>query len=518
VTDATRSGPARTDPGAVEAGPVKDPPGPVAAVVVLAAGGGTRMRSATPKVLHPIGGRSMLGHVLAAAEDVRPDEVVVVVGHGREQVGPHATQCLPSARIAVQDQQQGTGHATGVGLDQVPAREGTVLVVMGDTPLLTGQTLRRLAGASTAGGDAVTILTVELADPTGYGRVLRDASGTPVEVVEHKDATPDQLAVREVNSGMYAFDLGYLRSALDRVGSDNAAGEAYLTTVVALARADGRRVGAVPVADPWDCEGVNDRAQLARAGAELNRRVLTGWMRAGVTVVDPGTTWVDVDVELSPDVTLLPGVQLHGRTRVGAGAAIGPDSTLADVTVGAGATVVRTHGSGASLGAGATVGPFAYLRPGTVLGERGKIGTYVETKNSRIGPDAKIPHLSYVGDAEVGEGTNLGAGTITANYDGVAKHRTEVGRHCRTGSHNVFVAPVRIGDGAATGAGAIVRRDVSPGALAVSGGPQRQLDGWVLRRRAGSPAADAAAAAQESPGMRQTGESAPSPPDEGTRS
>jgi bifunctional UDP-N-acetylglucosamine pyrophosphorylase/glucosamine-1-phosphate N-acetyltransferase len=487
-------------------------------VVVLAAGGGTRMRSATPKVLHAIGGRSMLGHVLAAAAAVEPDDVVVVVGHGREQVAPHVTQCLPRARTAVQDRQLGTGHATGVGLDALAARAGMVLVVMGDTPLLTGQTLRRLAAAHAASGDAATILTVELDDPTGYGRVLRDASGAPGEIVEQKDATPDQLAVREVNSGMYAFDVAYLRSALERVGSDNAAGEAYLTTVVALARADGRGVGAVAVDDPWDCEGVNDRVQLARAGAELNRRVLTGWMRAGVTVVDPASTWVDVGVALAPDVTLLPGVQLHGGTSVGPGATIGPDSTLDDVTVGPGATVVRTHGSGATLGAGSTVGPFAYLRPGTDLGERGKIGTYVETKNSRIGPGAKVPHLSYVGDAEIGEGTNIGAGTITANYDGVAKHRTVVGRHCKTGSHNVFVAPVHIGDGAVTGAGAVVRRDVSPGALAVSGGPQRQFDGWVLRRRAGTAAADAAAAAPESPGIVQTGGAAPRPPDEETRS
>ena len=279
--------------------------------------------------------------------------------------------------------------------------------------------------------------------------------------------------------------------------------------------------------DAWETEGVNDREQLARLGAELNRRVLAGWMRAGVTVVDPATTWVDVDVELAPDVTLLPGVQLHGSTRVGEGATIGPDSTLDDVTVGPGASVVRTHGSGAVVGARARVGPFAYLRPGTDLSERGKIGAYVETKNARIGPGAKVPHLSYVGDAEIGEGTNIGAGTITANYDGVAKHRTVVGRHCRTGSHNVFVAPVNIGDGAVTGAGAVIRRDVPPGALAVSGGPQRHYDGWVLSRRPGTPGAEAAAAAPDNPGIGHAGGTEPpprhasppaNPPDEGTSS
>jgi bifunctional UDP-N-acetylglucosamine pyrophosphorylase / glucosamine-1-phosphate N-acetyltransferase len=493
-------------------------PDAVAAVVVLAAGGGTRMRSDRPKVLHEIGGRSLLGHVLAAVGGVTPDEVVVVVGHGRDQVADHARQCLPSARTVVQDQQLGTGHATAIGLGAVSADEGVVLVVMGDTPLLTAGTLRRLAAAR-AGGDAVTLLTVEADDPTGYGRVIRDDAGAVVAVVEQKDATPEQLAVREINSGIYAFDLGYLRAALGRVGTDNAAGEVYLTSVVALARADGRGVGAVGVADPWESAGVNDRVQLAGLGAELNRRLLVDWMRAGVTVVDPATTWVDVGVELATDVTLLPGVQLHGSTRVGPGATIGPDSTLLDVVVGAGASVVRTHGSGATLAPGTTVGPFAYLRPGTELAERGKIGTFVETKNSRIGPGAKVPHLSYLGDAEVGEATNIGAGTITANYDGVAKHATVVGRHCKTGSHNVFVAPVRIGDGAATGAGAVIRRDVAPGALAVSGGPQRQLDGWVLSRRAGTPAAEAAAAARETPDIGQTGTAAPpSPPDEGTRS
>ena len=490
----------------------------VAAVVVLAAGGGTRMRSATPKVLHQIGGRSLLGHVLAAAEAVDPQEIVVVVGHGRDQVSAHVEQCLPAARTVVQDQQLGTGHAAGVGLDAVSAAEGVVLVIMGDTPLLSAGTLRRLAGAH-ADGDAVTLLTVEAADPAGYGRVIRDESGVPLAVVEQKDASPEQLAVREVNSGMYAFDVAYLREVLGRVGTDNAAGEVYLTSVVALARADGRGVGAVPVADPWESAGVNDRVQLAGLGAELNRRVLVGWMQAGVTIVDPATTWVDVGVELAPDVTLLPGVQLHGSTRVGAGATIGPDSTLRDVVVGPGASVVRTHGAGATLGADSTVGPFAYLRPGTDLSERGKIGTYVETKNARIGPGAKVPHLSYVGDTEVGEGTNIGAGTITANYDGVDKHRTVVGRHCRTGSHNVFVAPVRIGDGAVTGAGAVIRRDVPPGALAVSGGPQRQFEGWVLSRRGGTPGAEAAASASDTGDIGQTGGAAtPNASDEGTRS
>jgi len=244
-------------------------------------------------------------------------------------------------------------------------------------------------------------------------------------------------------------------------------------------------------------EGANDRAQLAALGAELNRRILTRWMKDGVTVADPATTWVDVTVELARDVTLLPGVQLHGATSVGEDAVIGPDTTLTDVTVGEGATVVRAHGSGAVVGPGASVGPFAYLRPGTVLGARGKIGTFVETKNARIGEGAKVPHLSYAGDAEIGEGANIGAGTIFANYDGVEKHRTTVGRHAKTGSNNTFIAPVTIGDGAVTGGGTVVRRDVPPGALAVSTGPQRHIEDWVLQKRRGTAAAEAAEQALE---------------------
>jgi bifunctional UDP-N-acetylglucosamine pyrophosphorylase/glucosamine-1-phosphate N-acetyltransferase len=300
-----------------------------------------------------------------------------------------------------------------------------------------------------------------------------------------------------VNSSIYAFDGDFLAEALTRVTNNNAKGEYYLTDVVAIARADGRSVGAHLTLDVAQTEGANDRAQLAALAATLNRRTLDRWMRDGVTIVDPSSTWVDVTVSLEPDVTLLPGVQLTGATVVEEDAVVGPDCTLKDVEVGRGAKVVRTHGELAVVGAGATVGPFSYLRPGTVLGVAGKIGAFVETKNAQIGDGAKVPHLSYVGDATVGDGTNIGAGTVFANYDGVAKHRTEVGRHARTGSNNTFVAPVTIGDGAVTGGGTVVREDVPPGALAVSAGEQRNLEGWVLRRRPGTPAAEAAARAQQ---------------------
>jgi bifunctional UDP-N-acetylglucosamine pyrophosphorylase/glucosamine-1-phosphate N-acetyltransferase len=479
-------------------------PSTPAAVVVLAAGEGTRMRSATPKVLHPVGGRSLLGHALHAAAGAGPDHLVVVVGHGREEVGTHCQQIGAElgreVRTAVQDRRRGTGHAVAVGVASLPAAAtGTVLVSYGDVPLLDAPTLRALVAEHDDAGHAVTLLTAEMDDPTGYGRVVRDDMGGVVAIVEQADASLDQLAITEVNSGVYAFDLGVLRAALAGLGTDNAQGELYLTDVVAVAHRDGLSVGAVELADPWLVAGVNDRVQLAAVGAEINRRVLDRWMRAGVTVVDPRSTWVDVGVRLAQDVTLLPGTQLHGTTSVGEAATVGPDSTLTDVVVGARASVVRTHGSNSVVGPETSVGPFAYLRPGVELAERGKIGTFVEVKNSRIGTGSKVPHLTYVGDATIGEGSNIGASSVFVNYDGVSKHRSVVGDHVRTGSDNTFVAPVTIGDGAYTGAGTVVREDVPPGALAVSSGPQRTIDGWVGRRRPGTAAAEAAARAAGPP-------------------
>jgi len=466
-------------------------------VIVLAAGAGTRMRSSKAKVLHELGGRSLLGHALAAARAAEPDTVVVVVGHQRDQVSEHALAFDADVRIAIQAEQRGTGHAVQMALQGLDDRHGTVVVTSGDVPLLAAETLTALVSDQSAGGHAVSLLSAELPDPSGYGRVLRDDSGAVTAIREHRDASPDELSIEEVNAGSYAFDAHFLATALEQVGTSNAQGEVYLTDVIALAVGQGRTVSAVVCADVWQTEGVNDRVQLARLGAELNRRTLERWMRAGVTVVDPASTFVDVTVELAPDVTLLPGTQLHGSTTVREGAGIGPDTTLIDTVVGPDATVVRTHGTGAELGPGVVVGPFAYLRPGTRVSEGGKVGTFVETKNALLGPNAKVPHLSYVGDAEVGEGANIGAGTIFANYDGVEKHRTVVGRYCKTGSGNVFVAPVTIGDGAVTGAGTVVRRDVPPGALAVSASTQRHLEGWVARKRPDSPAAKAAAAADD---------------------
>lgn len=454
------------------------------------------MRSATPKVLHRIGGRSLLGHVLATARDLSPERIAVVVRHEREQVAAHVRELDPDAVIADQDEVPGTGRAVECGLAALDEAgtglDGPVVILAGDVPLLDAGTLTALLEAHQTDGNAVTVLTTNLTDPSGYGRVVRGADGQVTKIVEQKDATADELEISEINSSVYVMQAGVLRSALGRLDRDNAQGEVYLTDVIALARADGGAVRAVATDDPVLVEGVNDRVQLATLGAELNRRVVTAWMESGVTVVDPATTWIDVQVQLEQDVTLLPGTQLHGGSRVATGAVIGPDSTLTDVVIGAGATVTRTHGSQAQIDDDATVGPFTFLRPGAHLGRRGKLGAFVEVKNSEIGAGSKVPHLSYIGDATIGEESNIGAASVTVNYDGEHKHRTVIGSHARTGADNMFVAPVQVGDGAYTGAGTVVRRDVPAGALGVSGGSQRNIEGWTISRRPGSAAAEAA--------------------------
>ncbi|MFD1531115.1 bifunctional UDP-N-acetylglucosamine diphosphorylase/glucosamine-1-phosphate N-acetyltransferase GlmU [Pseudonocardia aurantiaca] len=473
-----------------------------AAAIVLAAGDGTRMRSSVPKVLHPIAGRSLLGHAVHAVAALEPEHLVVVVGHGREQVrdtveGLSAELARP-VLTAEQEKRLGTGHAVRCGIDALPAGvTGPILVTYGDVPMLEPATLTELLREHAGSGAAITLLTTELPDPSGYGRVLRESDGTVTRIVEDADATPEQRTVREVNSGVYAFDGEFLTTALGRLRSANSQGELYLTDLVQIAHDDDTDVRAVPCPDGWQVRGVNDRVQLAETHAELNRRLLQQWMLAGVTVVDPASTWLDVQVRLEPDVVLHPGTQLHGATSVAGGAEIGPDTTLTACEIGAGAVVVRTHGTGALIGPGASVGPFAYLRPGTRLGERGKIGTFVEVKNAEIGAGSKVPHLTYVGDATIGEHSNIGASSVFVNYDGVHKHRTVVGSHVRTGSDNTFVAPVQVGDGAYTGAGTVLREDVPPGALAVSAGSQRTIEGWVARKRPDTPAAEAAARATE---------------------
>ncbi|WP_328506997.1 bifunctional UDP-N-acetylglucosamine diphosphorylase/glucosamine-1-phosphate N-acetyltransferase GlmU [Streptomyces sp. NBC_00391] len=465
-----------------------------AAVVVLAAGEGTRMKSATPKVLHSICGRSLVGHVLAAARELDPENLVVVVGHAREKVTAHLAEVDPGVRTAVQAEQNGTGHAVRMGLEELGGVvDGTVVVVCGDTPLLTGATLRQLAATHSADGNAVTVLTAEVPDATGYGRIVRDGvSGAVTAIVEHKDATESQRAIREINSGVFAFDGQLLADALGKVRTDNSQGEEYLTDVLGILREAGHRVGASVAGDHREIAGINNRVQLSEARRILNDRLLTEAMLAGVTVIDPATTWVDVTVTFEQDSLVHPGTQLLGTTHLAEGAEVGPNSRLKDTRVGAGARVDHTVADGAEVGPQATVGPYAYLRPGTRLGLKSKIGTYVETKNASIGEGTKVPHLSYVGDATIGDHTNIGAASVFVNYDGEHKHHTTVGSHCKTGSDNMFVAPVTVGDGAYTAAGSVITKDVPPGSLAVARGQQRNIEGWVARKRPGSAAAKAA--------------------------
>lgn len=479
------------------------------AVLVLAAGPGTRMRSDTPKVLHTIAGRSMLSHSLHAVAKVAPRHLVVVLGHDHQRIAPLVAGLAESmgrtVDVALQDRPLGTGHAALCGLSALPDDyAGIVVVTSGDTPLLDSDTLAGLIAAHTAAPAAVTVLTTTLGDPGGYGRILRTQDNEVMAIVEHADATPSQREIREVNAGVYAFDVAALRSALGRLSSDNAQQELYLTDAIAILRGDGQAVHARHIDDSALVAGVNNRVQLAELGAELNRRIVAAHQMAGVTFVDPATTWIDVDVTIGRDTVIHPGTQLLGRTRVGGHCVVGPDTTLTDVTVGDGASVVRTHGASSSIGDGATVGPYTYLRPGTVLGADGKLGAFVETKNSTIGAGTKVPHLTYVGDADIGEHSNIGASSVFVNYDGESKSRTRIGSHVRTGSDTMFVAPVTVGDGAYTGAGTVVRDDVPPGALAISAGPQRNIEGWVQRKRPGSPAARAAEKARQKSEPEQT--------------
>ncbi len=468
------------------------------AIIILAAGQGTRMKSAVPKVLHPIGGIPMIAHVLATAEELTPDHIVVVVRHERDAVADVIAEHLPRAIIVDQDDAPGTGRAVELGLAGLPADfGGRVIVLSADVPLLDAATVHSLVRSHTLAGNSLTLLSAFYADPSGAGRIVRNADGGFDAIVEQKDATADQREINEVNAGVYVFDAVALRAALGKIGTDNAQNEKYLTDAAAGIRASGGLIEAVPVTDHWLVAGINDRAQLAAAAGELNARIVRGWQLSGVTVQDPATTWIDLAVSIGEDVEILPGTQLKGATVIERGAIIGPDTTLVDCEVGDNAIVKRTDATLAVVGANATVGPFAYLRPGTYLGDNGKIGTFVETKNSTIGRGSKVPHLSYIGDATIGDGTNLGAGAITANYDDLVKHHTEIGSHVHSGSHNVFVAPVRIGDGAKTGAGTVVRKDVPAGALAMTVAPQRNVVGWVEKNRAGTEAAQAASAAGE---------------------
>jgi bifunctional UDP-N-acetylglucosamine pyrophosphorylase/glucosamine-1-phosphate N-acetyltransferase len=470
---------------------------PSRTVVVLAAGEGKRMKSATPKVLHPMLGRTLVGHVLAAAEAASATRTIVVVGHQADLVRAHLSEIAPAATPVLQAEQNGTGHAVRIALEAAPDATGTVVVLSGDVPLLRPETVQALVAAHEHGGLGATVLAAEVADPSGLGRVVRDAAGRLERIVEERDASPEVRAIREINAGIYAFDATLLREALGKLSSNNDQGEEYLTDVFELLVAIGHPVAVHVAADHQETLGCNDRAELAGLRALMRDRVNLAWMRSGVAILDPATTWIDVTVVLEPDAVINQNTQLIGATSVAGGAVVGPDSTLVDTTVAAGATVLRTHSVGAQIGPEAAVGPFSYLRPGTRLGAKSKVGGFVETKNATLGERAKVPHLSYVGDATIGARANVGAGTIFANYDGVGKHHTTVGEAAFVGSDTVLIAPVEIGPGAYVAAGSAVGEDVPAGALGITRAPHRNVEGWTARRRAGTASAEAAARADE---------------------
>jgi len=453
---------------------------PAPTVVILAAGVGSRMRSSRPKVLHDLCGRPMVAWPIAAAVDAGVGRVVVVGGPGRELEGH-----LPAGVVlAVQTEARGTGDAVRAAAAEID-RDGDVVVLAGDVPLVTAEFIGRLAGAHAASGAGVTMATMVLADPTGYGRVVRDAAGLVERVVETKvygDASPDELEIREVNTGIFAFRGGDLLDALGAITTDNAQGEYYLPDVLVVLRSAGKQVATHEVDDPGLLLGVNDQRGLAAVRAEAQRRIHDRHMLAGVTIVSPATTTIDIGVEIGQDTVIEPCTQLLGSTRIGGGATVGPHSTVIDSVLGDGTRVIHSHLESCMLRAGAGVGPFAYLRPGALLREGARAGTFVEIKNSDIGAGAKVPHLSYIGDADIGEATNMGAGSITANYDGQAKHRTTIGARAHGGVHVSYVAPVTLGDDAWTAAGSVVTDDVGEGALAVARARQRNISGYDRRR------------------------------------
>lgn len=465
-------------------------------VIVLAAGEGTRMKSALPKVLHLVAGRSIISHVISAVSKLQSNELRIVVGAGKDSVIDEVKAISPKARYVHQEFRGGTGHAARIALADSPAT-GTVLICAGDTPLLTSNTLEQLVNSHKESGAAATVLTAELPDPFGYGRIKRDLGGEFTGIVEERDATREECEIVEINSGVYVFEVKELTAALEKLKKSNDQGEEYLTDVIEILRSDGKRVATVLLEDFTEILGVNDRAQLADIAALMRDRINDALMRSGVTIVDPSTVWIDLDVEIESDVRIEPGSYISGHSRIATSSIIGPRTTLVDCEVGSGARVFESHCESSKIGARAQVGPYTHLRNGTILAEEVKVGSFVEMKNSKVGPNSKIPHLSYVGDTEIGTDTNIGAATVIVNYDGVAKHQTKIGDHVRIGSDSMLIAPVTIGDGAYTAAGSVIDEDVPAGALGIGRARQVNILGWVLKKRKGTKSAEAAAKREE---------------------
>jgi bifunctional UDP-N-acetylglucosamine pyrophosphorylase/glucosamine-1-phosphate N-acetyltransferase len=456
-------------------------------VIILAAGEGKRMKSDLPKVGHVVAGKELVNWVIDATRPLRPASKVVVVGHGADQV----RAVLPGdVSEALQAEQLGTGHATGIGLHALEGvdPDDVVLVLYGDTPLLTPSLLSELISLDT--GETARLVSSHFVDPAGYGRVVRTDGGAVTGIVEDRDCTPDQLAIDEVNAGIYAIRAGKLDETLEKVTNDNAQGEYYLTDVIGILVGDGARITAVR-ASPQEVMGINSQEQLAEARKELQRRTNRKLMETGVAIIDPERTYVDETVTVAPGATIYPGTHLEGSTTVGADSRVGPDVFAVDSAIGAGATVWYSVLRGAVVEDGCEVGPYASLRPGTVLETGSKAGTFVETKKTTLGPGAKAPHLSYLGDASVGARANIGAGTITCNYDGYEKHETEIGEEAFIGSDTMLVAPVRVGNRSITGAGSTITRDVPDDALAVERSDQKEIPGYAQRQKTRKAAKDA---------------------------
>jgi bifunctional UDP-N-acetylglucosamine pyrophosphorylase/glucosamine-1-phosphate N-acetyltransferase len=454
------------------------------------------MKSAKAKVLHTVAGRSLLGHVLNAVNELNAQEVRIVVGSDRTAVEEHITVIAPKASTVFQEHRGGTGHAAQLALAGSTPK-GTVLVLAGDTPMLTGESLAAFIEAHVVGKFAASVLTAQHPDPTGYGRIIRDGSDELLKIVEEKDATDEQRFIFEINSGVYAFDGAALAASIGKLNNSNAQGELYLTDVIGILKAEGASVAAIMIEDFTQILGVNDRVQLAESAALLRDRINDFWMQAGVTIIDPTTTWIDATASISNDVTIHPGSAIYGTTSIASGAVIGPRTTLTNCQVKEGASVLESIAIDTVIGEGSNVGPFTYLRAGTVLGDATKAGAFVEMKNATIGTGSKVPHLSYVGDATIGEGSNIGAATIFVNYDGEEKHHTTIGDHVRIGSDTMLVAPITVGDGAYTAAGSVITENVPAGAIGVGRAKQRNVLGWVMRKRAGSKSAQAAEASEK---------------------
>ena len=452
----------------------------LSAAIILAAGEGTRMRSNKPKVLHALAGKTFLNRVMDSVSALDPDTLAVVVHYQADRVTEAARSYNERVTIVNQDDIPGTGRAVQCAMAQLAQQgelEGSVLIAASDMPLLDSDTLSQLLAFHEQSGNGATVLTTVLDDPTGYGRIIRDSEGNVLRIVEQKDANSSELAVHEVNTSVYVFDAAVLSKAIADLKSDNAQGEFYLTDALETAKQDGA-VGAFAAPDPLSVEGVNDRVQLAALAKAHNIRVCEQWMRAGVDILDPQSTWIEDDVEIGRDAVILPGSFLQGHTIIGENAVVGPYTTLIDAVVDDEAVVERSRVQESHIGRGTNIGPWTYLRPGNEFGEGAKAGAFVEMKKAHIGNGTKVPHLSYVGDAELGDHTNIGGGTITANYDGVHKNRTKIGAGCHVGAGNLFVAPVEVGDNVTTGAGSVLRHEVPSDSMVYSENTQHNVEGW----------------------------------------